>query len=128
MYDDIAEGEILWITPDVHVLRELPNGFALRVEQLFGKDYDRPDQQRVFVGGLVLLNTYGASLSDLIVSVPVDQPRAVSRPPSAHRSAPPPSAPTRTVGTARPVIGAHRTDEPAIIEHAGRLYRRKEFR
>jgi hypothetical protein len=38
---DIEQGEVLWITPNLCKLPELDDaGFALRVEQFFGWDYD----------------------------------------------------------------------------------------
>jgi hypothetical protein len=55
VYDDIHQGEILWITPDVYRLPELPDGFALRVDGFLGRDYDSPAHDRVWVHGTVLM-------------------------------------------------------------------------
>jgi hypothetical protein len=124
VYRDINEGEVLWITPEVYVLPERPQGFALRVDDLLGKDYDRPDERRVYVAGPVVLDTRGTKLVDrLVVSVPASQPRAV---PEREAASPPPQPP-RAVGTARPVMGVHRAEDDAVIEHQGRRYRRREI-
>ena len=99
---DIEQGEVLWITSDICRLHELPDGFALLVDEFFGVDYDRPDQRWVWVGGPVLLNARGATLRHLTVSVPVCQPRAVlingalaPQPSQAVPSGPPPPAEER---------------------------------
>jgi len=88
------------------------------VERLI--DYNHSDGRWVYVSGPVLLNTRGATLGTLVVSVPVDQPRAIPQ------TAPPAAEPTRAIGTARPV-GTHRADDRTVIERGGRLYRRMEF-
>jgi hypothetical protein len=105
--DDIEQGEVLWIGRDVCYLPELPDGFALRVDRFLGRDYNRP--RWVWVIGSVLLNARGRVLRNLKVCAPVDQPRAVT----AHGGRSPqvePSAPPRTVGTARVEGGRHRGD------------------
>jgi hypothetical protein len=92
--DDIEQGELLWITPNLCKLPELDDaGFALRVVQFLGWDYDdRPSGRRfVWVYGLVLLDTRGRVLRGLQLSVPVDQPRAVPAGP-VYVQAPAPGA------------------------------------
>jgi hypothetical protein len=127
-YDDIEQNEVLWITPETCYLPELPNGFALRVDEFLGRDYDSPGQ-RVWVRGPVLLNARGQALSTLTLCVPVDQPRAVltnrvPHPPAPAQDAP--VEPTRTVRGTSTVFVAKRAshDAPGTIEYAGRRYRR----
>jgi len=119
-YDDIEQGEVLWIKPGMCHLPEVPGGFALRVDEFLGWDYDSPGQRRVWVRGAVLRNG-GGTLRSLVLCVPVNQPRAVRRPMAARPE------PARAVGTARPDDGARGVDGPVLVEHAGRMYRRVEF-
>jgi hypothetical protein len=124
VYNDINEGEVLWITPDLYLLPERPQGFALLVTQLLGKDYDRPLERRVYVAGPVVLDTRGTRLRDrLMVSVPVDQPRAVPQ----RQAALLPPEPPRAVGTARPVTSSHQDEDRDVIQQEGRTYRRREM-
>jgi hypothetical protein len=99
--DDIDQGEVLWITPDIHHLADLPEGFALRVDEFLGRDYGNPDGRWVWVRGLVLSNAYRTPPAGVLVRVPVDQPRAVLRP--------------------------NRVEDRTLVEHHGRRYRRVEF-
>ncbi len=130
-YDDIEQNEVLWITPEVCCLPELPDGFALRVDDFLGRDHNGgQDPRRVWVRGPVLLNAGGPALRTLTLCVPVDQPRAVLADRSPAPEAPPspgPVEPPRAVGVASTGGGAHRADERDVIEHAGRVYRRVEF-
>ncbi len=126
-YDDIDEDEVLWIAPEICRLAELPDGFALRVEQFLGREYTSQDPPRVWVRGPAL-DAHGATLRTLTLCVPVDQPRAVRATPVP--AAPPPPRrdrrdPPRPVAVAA-AIGAHRAgpEEPGTVEHAGRRYRR----
>jgi len=129
-YDDIEQNEVLWITPDVCHLPELPEGFALRVDDFLGRDYSGGQEPpRVWVRGAVLLDARGAVLRTLTLYVPVDQPRAVLADRAPAPEAPPqpgPVEPARAVGVASigGGGGAHRADERDLVEHAGRLYRR----
>ncbi len=75
-YDDIEQNEVLWIMPETRYLPELPDGFALRVDEFLGRDYDGPGD-RVWVRGSIFLNARGPALRTLTLCVPVDQPRAV---------------------------------------------------
>jgi hypothetical protein len=114
--DDIEQGEVLWITPDICYLPELPDGYALRVDGFCGWDYDSPGQRRVWLRGRVLLNAHGVTLCNLVLCVPVDQPRAVCAPSELPRAA----------GTARLVDGVRRDNERVWVERPGRPYRRGE--
>jgi len=126
-YDDIEQNEVLWIPQETCHLPDLPGGFALRVDEFLGRDYDGPGK-RVWVRGLVLLNARGPALRTLTLCVPVDQPRAV-----LTNRVPPPTAPAqdarvdsiRTVGGISTTV-ANVADLGArdVIEHAGRIYRR----
>ncbi len=108
--DDIEQGEVLWIRPDVCCLPEMPDGFAFRVDEFLGWDYRCGDRHRVWVRGPVVLDAQGAVLRTLTLSVPVDQTRAVlairvsdpGTPPQAAR----PST-TRAGEAAWPGIAAH---------------------
>ncbi len=128
-YDNIEQNEVLWIAPETCYLPALPNGFALRVDELLGRDYDRP-AQRVWVRGPVLLNASGPALSTLTLCVPANQPRAVlTNRVAAHPPAPAQGArvePTRTVrGTSTVVVADYAgQDAPGTVEYAGRRYRR----
>jgi hypothetical protein len=130
-YDDIEQNEVLWITPEVYFLQELPGGFALRVDDFLGRDHSSgQDPSRVWVRGPVLLDPRGAALRTLTVCVPVDQPRAILADQTpAPKSPPSPRSvePPRAVGVASAGGGAHRADERDVIEHAGRVYRRIEL-
>jgi hypothetical protein len=129
-YDDIEQDEVLWITPEACSLPELPDGFALRLEEFLGRDHSGgQDPPRVWVRGPVLLNAAGAALRTLTLCVPVDQPRAVLAEP-----APPPGLPqpgpadsTCAVGVASTGFGRYRADEPVVVEHTSRRYRRVEI-
>ncbi len=129
-YDDIEQNEVLWITPEVCCLPELPGGFALRVDDFLGWDHSGDQQpRRVWVRGWVLLDARGAVLRTLTLCVPVDQPRAVLADRAPAPEAPPqpgPVGPARAMGVASIGVGAHRADERDLVEHAGRLYRRVE--
>lgn len=129
-YDDIEQNEVLWITPEVCCLPELPDGFALRVDDMLGRDYSGGQEpRRIWVRGPVLLDGRGAVLRTLTLCVPVDQPRAVLADRTPTPEAPPQPRPVgsaRAVGMAPFGGGAHRADEPGLIKHAGRLYRRVE--
>jgi hypothetical protein len=130
-YDDIAPNEVLWITPETYWLPESPGGFALRVDELpAGNDGGGQDSCRVWVRGPVLLDAAGTVLRTLTLCVPVDQPRAVL----VERASGPWSSTDQrragarhAVGVAATRAGAHRGDEPVMVEHAGRLYRRVEI-
>jgi hypothetical protein len=112
-YDHIKLNEVLWIEPEACCLPESPGGFALRVDEFLGRDHGSgEDLCRVWVRGPVLLDAAGKTPRTLTLCVPVDQPRAV-----LADQAP----------TAEPTLGAHRADEPIIVEHAGRLYRRVQI-
>ncbi len=126
-YDDIEQNEVLWIAPETCYLPELPNGFALRVDEFLGRDYGSPGQ--VWVRGPVLLSARGPALSTLTLCVPVDQPRAVLTNRVPHPSAPAQDArvePTRTARGTSTVVVADRAshDAPGTVEYAGRRYRR----
>ena len=110
-YDDIEQGEVLWIRPETYYLPEQPGGFALRVDEFLGWDYGDQSPRRVWVRGPVLLDAPGASPRTVTVCVPVDQPRAV------------PAAPARVGGSE---AGTHtvRGGGAGTIQHAGRRYRR----
>jgi len=41
-YDDIEQHEVLWIAPETCYLPELPDGFALRVDDFLGPGLQRP--------------------------------------------------------------------------------------
>ncbi len=130
-YDDIEQNEVLWITPEVCRLPELPDGFALRVDDFLGWDHtDGQQPRRVWVRGPVLLNARDAALQAVTLCVPVDQPRAVLADRTPAAEVPPQPVPVeapRAVGVASTGGGAHRADERDVIEHAGRVYRRVEF-
>jgi hypothetical protein len=131
-HDDIEQNEVLWITPGLCHLPELPDGFALLVDVFLGWDHrdGGQDPRRVWVRGPVLLDARGTALRTLTLCVPVDQPRAVlaDRPPAPEvPPRPGPVEPTRAVGVAPIDSGAHRADERCVIEHAGRTYRRVEI-
>src|SRR6266498_1008307 len=130
-YDDIEQNEVLWITPEVCFLPELPDGFALRVDDFLGRDHSGGrEPPRVWVRGPVLLDTRGTALRTITLCVPVDQPRAVpaDRTPAHEAPASPASVePPRAVGVASTGGGAHRADERDRIEHEGRVYRRVEI-
>ncbi len=125
---DIEQNEVLWITPEVCHLPELPDGFALWVDEFLGWDHSGDQRPyRGWVRGRVLLNAQGAALRTLTLCVPVDQPRAVRADQATASEAPPSSEPvevSRAVGVASVGIGRHRADEQGLVEHAGRLYRR----
>jgi hypothetical protein len=129
-YDDIEQNEVLWITPELCRLPELPGGFALRVDDFLGRDHTGGQQpRRVWVRGPVLLDADGTALRTLTLCVPVDQPRAVLADRATAPETPPqpgPVEPARAVGVASIGGGAHRADERDLVEHAGRLYRRVE--
>ena len=132
-YNDIEQNEILWIDPELCRLPELPEGFALRVEDFLGRDYSGDQEaRRVWVRGPVLLDARGRVLRILTLCVPVDQPRAALTN-RAHAPDPPQPQqriePTRAVGIApTSKSGADRAREHDLIQHAGRLYRRVEIR
>jgi hypothetical protein len=119
-FDDIEQGEILWIKPELCSLADLPQGFALRVDEFLGWDYDSPGQRQVWVRGAVLRRG-GGILRSLVLCVPVDQPR-VTRPPSAA-----PVEPARGAGGGLADGEAGHREERMLVERAGRLYRRVEF-
>jgi hypothetical protein len=129
-YDDIEQNEVLWITPEVCCLPELPEGFALRVDDFLGWDHGGGQQpRRVWVRGPVLLDADGTALRTLTLCVPVDQPRAVHADRAPAPEAPPqpePVEPAHAMGIASLDAGAHHADERDLVEHAGRLYRRVE--
>ncbi len=129
-YDDIERNEVLWITPEVCRLPESPGGFALRVDDVLGHDYGHAGQRlRVWVRGPVLLDARSAVLRTLTLCVPVDQPRAVPADPAPAADTPPhpgPVEPARAVGRASTGLDPHKADEPVLVQHAGRLYRRVE--
>jgi hypothetical protein len=118
-HEDIDQGEVLWIKPEQCCLPELPRGFALRVDEFLGWDYDTPVPHQVWVRGAVLRHE-GGTLRSLVVRVPVDQPRAVRQPPAAR---PEPAGATGTSSS----DGNARCGGARVVEHAGRLYRRVEF-
>ncbi len=130
-YDDIERNEVLWITPEVCRLPGSPSGFALRVDELLGRDCgDGGQRLRVWVRGPVLLDARGVVLRTLTLCVPVDQPRAVPAGQAPAADAPPhpgPVEPARAMGVASTGLDAHSVDEPVLVEHAGRLYRRVEI-
>ncbi len=129
-YDDIDQNEVLWITPEVCHLPELPGGFALRVDTFLGWEHsDGQPPRRVWVRGPVLRDARGSVLRTLTLCVPIDQPRAALADRAASDAAPQPEPvePMRAVGVASIGVGAHRADERGVVEHAGRLYRRVEI-
>jgi hypothetical protein len=126
-YDDIEQNEVLWIPPETCHLPGLPDGFALRVDEFLGRDYDGPGR-RVWVRGPVLLNARGPALRTLTLCVPVDQPRAVLTNRAPHPAASAQDArveQTRAVGdistTAANAAGPESRD---AVEYAGCRYRR----
>jgi 8-oxo-dGTP pyrophosphatase MutT (NUDIX family) len=76
IHKGIEQGEVLWIGPDLYPLEELPDGFALRVDDFLGRDNGAAGRPRVWVRGPVLLDTRGGVLGTVTLCVPVDQPRA----------------------------------------------------
>ena len=130
-YHDIEQNEILWIDPELCRLPELPEGFALRVEDFLGRDYSGDQEaRRVWVRGPALLDARGRVLRILTLCVPADQPRAAL---TNRAPAPDPPQPQR-IESAREVAiapvgegGAHRAKGQDLIQHAGRLYRRVEI-
>jgi hypothetical protein len=113
---DIEQGEVLWIKPELCRLPDLPQGFALRVDEFLGWDYDSPGNRQVWVRGAVLRHG-GGVLRSLVLSVPVDQPRATRRPSAV---------PARGV-LEDPSDGHDSGEDRALVEHGGRLYRRVKF-
>jgi hypothetical protein len=76
VYDDIEQGEVLWIRPETCHLPEQPDGFALRVDEFLGWDYGDHSPRRVWVRGPALLRVPGPTPRIVTVCVPVDHPRA----------------------------------------------------
>jgi hypothetical protein len=72
--DDIEEGEVLWIEPEIHPVPDRPDGFAFRVVHLLG--WGDPALRLVWVRG-VLLDRRGVPGRHLTLCVPADQRRAV---------------------------------------------------
>jgi hypothetical protein len=125
--DDIEQNEVLWITPATCYLPERPDGFALRVDDFLGRDYDGPGR-RVWLRGSVLLNARGPALRTLTLCVPVDQPRAVLTNRVPHTAAPAQESRVEPIGTvpetsttAANVAGLEARD---VVVYAGRRYRR----
>ncbi len=97
--NDIEQGEVLWIGPDVCHLPEMADGFAFRVVDFLGPGgVDGRQVRLVWVRGPVL-DTLGVPRRTVQLCVPVDQRRAVA----ASRLVPQP--PPARVG------GRHRDDE-----------------
>jgi hypothetical protein len=86
--DDIEQGEVLWIQPELHLIPGMPNGFAVRVVEFLGwadSPHAAPtgeagrhsgEHRQVWVRGAVL-DQRGIPVLILNLCVPVDQARAV---------------------------------------------------
>jgi hypothetical protein len=72
-------GEILWISPAQCRLKEAPNGFPLRVLRLQG--WWSVEEEVVRVSGMVLSQD-GDPIREVVIPVPLTQPRARIMPPT----------------------------------------------
>jgi hypothetical protein len=88
-HDDIHEGEVLWIGPDICRIPELSDGFALRVLHLLG--WGELALRPVWVRGVVL-DRWGVPTRYLTLCVPANQHRAVR---VGHRPSPVPAGGAR---------------------------------
>lgn len=70
----IDQGEILWILPAQWTRSGEPDGFAMRVVDLLGRDGANPT--RIWVRGVALDRATDLPVQEIVIEVPADQPRA----------------------------------------------------